>query len=104
MVGSVYCAVRTDSLYKADYVSSLKVKLRAADKTKHTMLYVIRSSRYDHSLRLRNCEEGITAIRNGDRQRTAGTSLSLWYLGYGLGNSGSFVRLPAEARNFSLLQ
>ena len=24
MVGSVYCAVRTDSLYKADYFSSLK--------------------------------------------------------------------------------
>ena len=24
MVESVYCAVRTDSLYKADYVSSLK--------------------------------------------------------------------------------
>ena len=24
MVGSVYCAVWTDSLYKADYVSSLK--------------------------------------------------------------------------------
>ena len=25
VVGSVYCAVRTDSLYKADYVSSLEV-------------------------------------------------------------------------------
>ena len=24
VVGSVYCAVQTDSLYKADYVSSLK--------------------------------------------------------------------------------
>ena len=24
MVESVYCAVRTDSLYKADYISSLK--------------------------------------------------------------------------------
>ena len=24
VVGSVYCTVRTDSLYKADYVSSLK--------------------------------------------------------------------------------
>ena len=27
MVESVYCAVRSDSLYKADYVSSLKVKI-----------------------------------------------------------------------------
>jgi hypothetical protein len=26
MVESVYCAVQTDSLYKADYVSSLKVQ------------------------------------------------------------------------------
>ena len=24
VVGSVYCAVRTDSLYKEDYISSLK--------------------------------------------------------------------------------
>ena len=27
MAGRVYCAVRTDSLYKADYVSSLKGQL-----------------------------------------------------------------------------
>ena len=27
MAGRVYCAVRTDSLYKTDYVSSLKVKV-----------------------------------------------------------------------------
>ena len=27
MVESVYCAVRTDSLYKADYVTFIKVKM-----------------------------------------------------------------------------
>jgi hypothetical protein len=38
VVGSVYCAVRTDSLYKADYVECF---VRISEKTATLTLYII---------------------------------------------------------------
>ena len=40
VVESVYCAVRTDSLYKADYVSSLKGQYKQSGGTKSLAVFV----------------------------------------------------------------